>query len=543
MTTKPLAALALYAAMQLAAAAPAAPVADQKMIKAHLSFLADDLLEGRETGSRGYDIAAHYVASQFMQYGLAPRGDKGGYLQAVPLRAGRLVQESPVVEISSKAGVEKLVYLDDFSMRGSLLEDASQVNAPLVFVGYGIESARFKQNDYANVDVKGKIVVVLSGKPSSMPTEEGAHFGGSEHKRTVAVQHGAVGMVVLQTPLSEKTSPFAKFSQYRFIPAMGWLGGAGQPAREFPSLQNGIALSLPASAKLFRQVAVKLDDIYADAAANKPLPHLDLNMTMRMAKTSAREDIKSSNVVGVIEGSDPVLKNEYVVFSAHLDHLGVSKEKSGDNIFNGAMDNASGVATLIETARMFSALKVKPKRSILFVAVTGEEKGLLGADYFASNPTVPVSAIVSDVNLDMPLLTYDFKNMVAFGAEHSSLKGLASTALKKMGLELIADPWPEQGLFTRSDHYTFVRQGIPSVFLVTGMGSFNKNEQPSAIWEGFLHNNYHQVSDDLSQPFNWVAAARFAQANFQIGMEIANAKNRPTWNTGDFFGDTFSKRK
>ena len=543
MNIKLLAALGLCAVMAGAGAVSMEPVADQRMIKAHLGFLADDLLEGRETGSRGYDIAAHYVASQFTQYGVAPRGDKGGYLQVVPLRAGRLVQESPVVEISSKAGSEKLVYLDEFAMRGSLLEDASEVRAPLVFVGYGIEAARFKHDDYANVDVKGKIVVVLNGKPSSMPTEEGAHFSSADHKRSVAVQHGAVGMVVLQTPLGEKTQPFAKARQYRFTPAMGWLDAAGQPAHDFPTLQNGATLSLSASQKLFTQVAVKLDDIYADAAANKPLPHLDLNMTMRMSKNSLREDIKSSNVVGMIEGSDPVLKNEYVVFSAHLDHLGIAKEKSGDNIFNGAMDNASGVATMIETARLFSQLPVKPKRSILFVAVTGEEKGLLGADYFANNPTVPVTAIVADVNLDMPLLTYDFKNLVAFGAQHSSLKGLASSALDKMGLALIADPWPEQGLFTRSDHYTFVKQGIPSVFLVTGMGSFNKNEKPADIWAGFLHDNYHQVSDDLRQPINWNAAARFAQANFRIGLEIANAKKRPSWNGGDFFGDTFSKRK
>lgn len=516
-------------------------VADKNMIKAHLNFLADDLLEGREAGSRGYDIAAHYVASQFMQYGLAPKGDKGGYLQRVPLRATRLVQESPVVEIRSKSGTEVLTYLEDYAVGGSLLEDQSEVTAPLVFVGYGIHADRFGHNDYAQIGVKGKIVVVLTGKPSRFPTEEGAHFSSADHKRAVAAQHGAVGMIVLQTPLAEKTVAFARNKDYRFIPAMSWVDASGKTARELPAMQNRISLSLPASRKLFTQVDAKLDDIYALAAANQPVPRMDLNLSVRMFKKSTRSDVVSSNVVGVIEGSDPTLKNEYVVFSAHLDHLGQVKEKSGDNIFNGAMDNSTGVATLIETARLFSQAKVKPKRSILFVAVTAEEKGLLGADYFASNPTVPAGSMVANVNLDMPLLTYDFKNVMAFGAEHSTLKGTATRALKKMGMELIPDPWPEQGLFTRSDHYMFVRQGVPSIFLATGMGSSNKEENPGKLWGEFLTKRYHQPNDDLSQPINFDAAARFAELNYNIALEIANAAERPAWNKGDFFGDTFRK--
>jgi hypothetical protein len=528
--------------LALAASCSAAePVADKNMIRAHLSFLADDLLEGRETGSRGYDIAARYVASQFLQYGVKPKGDKDGYLQHVPLRATRLVQESPVVELRTAKGSETLAYLDDYAVSGSLLEDQSEVTAPLVFVGYGIHADRLRHNDYANIDVKGKIVVVLSGKPSSFPTEEGAHFASGEHKRSLAVQHGAVGMVTLQTPLAEKTVAFAKNRDYRHIPSMSWIQADGTPAREAATMQNRINLSIPASKKLFSQVDVRLDDVYALAAANRPVPRLDLNMSMRMFKKSVRTEVSSSNVAGMIEGSDPVLKNEYVVFTAHLDHLGQVKERSGDNIFNGAMDNSTGVATLIEAARLFTASGVQPKRSILFVAVTGEEKGLLGADYFATNPTVPRGAIVANVNLDMPLLVYDFTNVMAFGAEHSTLKATATRALKKMGMDLIADPWPEMGLFTRSDHYMFVRQGIPSIFLATGMGSARKDENPAKLWNEFLTKRYHQPNDDLTQPINYDAAARFAQLNYNIAREIADAPVRPAWNKDDFFGDTFSK--
>lgn len=528
--------------LALAATCGAAePVANKDMIRAHLNFLADDLLEGRETGSRGYDIAARYVASQFLQYGVKPKGDKDGYLQQVPLRATRLVQESPVVELRSAGGTEVLTYLEDYAVSGSLLEDQSEVSAPLVFVGYGIQAPRFGHDDYAGIDVKGKIVVTLAGKPSKLPTEEGAHFASGDHKRSLAQRHGALGMVTLQTPVAEKASAFAKNKDYRFIPSMSWVQADGAPARETASMQNRISLSIPASKKLFSRVGVKLEDVYAAAEANKPLPRMDLDMSMRMFKKSVRTDVASSNVVGMIEGADPVLKNQYVVFTAHLDHLGQVKERSGDNIFNGAMDNATGVATLIETARLFTQSGVRPKRSILFVAVTGEEKGLLGADYFATNPTVPRGSMVANVNLDMPLLTYDFKNVMAFGAEHSTLKGTATRALRKMGMDLIPDPWPELGLFTRSDHYMFVRQGIPSIFLATGMGSANKDENPARLWGEFLSKRYHQPNDDLTQPINFDAAARFAQLNYSIAREIADAPVRPGWNKDDFFGDTFSK--
>lgn len=519
----------------------AAPKADQAAIRAHLTFLADDLLEGRETGSRGYDIAANYVAAQLAQYGVAPKGEKGGYLQPVPLRSTRLAPGSAQVELHSPAGAERLSDATDFVMAGSALEDKSGVDAPMVFVGYGIRADRFKHDDYANVDVKGKIVVVLQGKPGAFPTEEGAHFGSSGEKSKLAAQHGAVGIVTVWTPTTEKALPFAKLVKNNMFPSMVWLDGAGKPARALPGMQGNINLSIPAARKLFARADVKLDDIYALAAANKPLPPVDLKLSLRAAKVSVRAELKSNNVVGLIEGSDPRLKHEYVVLSAHLDHIGQVKEKSGDNIFNGAMDNASGIATLLETARLFSQSGARPKRSILLVALTGEEKGLLGSDYFATNPTVAKGSMVANVNLDMPLLTFDFKNVIAFGAEHSSLKNNATRALDKMGLALMADPWPAQGIFTRSDHYSFVRQGIPSIFLVTGFGSFNKKENGEKIWEEFQSRHYHQPSDDLSLPFNFDAAARFAQLNYNIALEIANAQQKPTWNKGDFFGDTFNK--
>jgi Zn-dependent M28 family amino/carboxypeptidase len=521
------------------------PLADQQQFKAHLLFLADDVMEGRDTGARGYDIAANYVASQFMQVGLLPKGEgvaSHPYLQAVPFKTARLVAESAVFELIGKQGAQKLAFPEEFTMSGSLMEDQSSVTAPLVFAGYGIDAPMFQHRDFDGLDVKGKIVVVLQGNPDGFPTEEGSHFGNPQEKQAAAFARGAVGFITVATPKSEKRRPFAAGRNFATAAVFGWVSRDGRQGSDLAGLQNRASVSMETAKKLFAQSGVTAEAVFAAVEAGKPVPRMDLNLSAHLEKKSTRQDVASSNVVGLLEGSDPVLKNEYVVFSAHLDHLGVRTSKTGgDSIYNGAMDNASGVATLIETARLFTRNGQRPKRSILFVALTGEEKGLLGSDFFARNPTVPGKNIVADINLDMPLLTYDFNTVVAFGAEHSSLKNATTNALRKLNLTLTPDPFPEQSIFTRSDHYNFVRQGVPSVFLATGMGSFNKDENAKALWDEFFAKYYHKPGDDLSLPFNFTAAARFVDVNYMIGTEIANDKARPTWNKGDFFGDTFRR--
>ncbi len=516
---------------------------DKSLIQAHITFLADDLLEGRETGSRGYDIAARYVAGQFSQNRVVPKGDNATYYQSVPLRSTILAADPPIFEIRGNTATEKLHYLDDFTVNSSYKEDAGEITAPLVYAGYGIVAPRFGVDDYAGLDVKGKIVVLLSGYPQGMPNDEGAHFAGGEIKRRAAAERGAVGLISLQTPKSEKAFAFALVRQYSTISSMIWLEADGRPARDTPTLQQRAGLSMPASQKLLAHAGTKLEDLVAAADVKQQPARLGFGVSVHMAKKSVRADLSSTNVVGMVEGSDPVLKNEYVVFTAHLDHLGIAKGKPGDNIYNGAMDNASGVAVLIESARLLAQMPKKPRRSILFIALTGEEKGLLGADYFARNPTVPRGSIVANVNLDMPVLTFDFADVIAYGAEHSTLGPVVARAVKKLGIALTPDPTPEQLFFVRADHYMFVREGIPSLNLWTGIKSFNKNEDAKKIVDEFMLKTYHRVSDDLSLPFNYDAAARFALVNFNIGVEIANTKERPAWNKGNFFGDTFGPRK
>ena len=261
-----------------------------------------------------------------------------------------------------------------------------------------------------------------------------------------------------------------------------------------------------------------------------------------MKRRSTYRTLESDNVVAAIEGSDPTLKTEYLIYTAHLDHLGVIPGEEGeDEIYNGAMDNAAGVATLLETARVLMAERDQLKRSVMFLVVTGEEKGLLGAGYFASNPTVPIDRIVANINLDMPLFIYPFADVVAFGAQHSTLEAFVDRAAARAGIELSPDPMPEQGLFVRSDHYKLVQQGVPAVFLVTGFESSDPAIDAAEVFQNHIKEHYHKPSDDTDLPIDYAAGALFTEININIGRKVCNSPERPRWNEGDFFGRTFAR--
>lgn len=510
-------------------------------IQGHMRFLADDLLEGRDTGSVGHEIASLYIAAEFEKYGLKPAGDVVGdsqsYFQRVTFRKSTLVQESPKMTLSDGA---ELQYPKDYIVGPSALSKETSLNAELVFVGYGIQSEEYNHDDYAGLDVNGKIVVMLSGKPDTLPTEEGAHIGSSTQKRNYAADNGAIGMITLQTPKNEKIRPYQRSLSYLHVPRLRWIGKDGIPGNTNPAIKGGAYFSIPAGEKLFEGTQIPLQDIFAQLDANEIPKGFELGKTITLEYSSNHEDLTSPNVAGVLPGSDPTLKDEYVVFTAHSDHIGVSKSVEKDRINNGAMDNASGTSIMMETARMFSQLPEAPRRSILFLAVTAEEKGLLGADYFAQNPTVS-GDMVANVNLDMPLLTYEFADVIAFGASHSTMGLSVEQAVANADIRLSPDPWPEQNLFTRSDHYAFVKQGVPAVFLVTGIESKTPDIDGSKVLNTFLRTHYHSPTDDMNQAFIWKAAETFTQVNFEIGLTLANQSERPKWYRDSFFGKTFGK--
>jgi len=545
-----LAGVALLLTVQPALAAPAAkakPVATKSAasaftpsaaaIKAHVSFLADDLLEGRESGTRGYDIAAAYVASQYAVMGVKPAGDKGSYLQQVPLTAFRSVNEGGVSYTGADGKSGALTFGEDYLPVAVAQKAEVSITAPLVFVGYGVVAPERNRDDYAGLDVKGKIVVLLNGAPNGFQTEIRAHYSNTNVKRAEAAKRGAVGVMTLPTSSWEKRRPFqrgvAGYQEWR----MTWDDAQGVPyvrGGEAPGLAT---LSLKGGAKLFSGAPVSLDSVLATAETPDGLVKgfdLPVNVTVQL-KTEI-EKRKSSNVVGLIEGSDPTLKAQTIVLSAHLDHLGIHG-KDADKINNGALDNASGIATMLEVARGFKEAKTKPKRSIVLLAVTAEEKGLIGSEYFANNPTVDKAGIAANVNLDMPILLYDFQDVIAFGADRSTIGPAVARAAGRVGVGLSADPMPEEGLFTRSDHYRFVEQGVPSVFLMTGF----KNGGEKGF-KDFLATHYHKPTDDLNLPINYEAGARFALVNYQIARELADMPARPAWNKGDFFGTLFGKK-
>lgn len=530
----------------------AEPKPDLKAYRAHVEFLADDLLEGRETGSRGYDIAAKYVASQFALNGALPMGDvrKDGqrdYLQVIPFRSSKLDPGSPVFEVRGKDGtVDRWTFAEDYYVSSSFFKSEESVTAPLVYVGYGIVAPRFGIDDYAGLDVKGKIVVQLTGAPTSLPGEEAAHYSSGLLKREAAQARGAVGIISLQTPASEMVFPFVLGKQYLGSTRFAWLDKSGQPARFDPRITNGASLSLKTAEKLLAPTGAKLADLVAAANDRKPSAKLDFGVTVHMAHKSILKDVTSSNVVAVIPGTDPVLKDEYVVFMGHLDHIGIATApglKPGDDkINNGAIDNATGIATLLETARIFAGGE-RPKRSIMLLAVTGEEKGLIGSDYFAMFPTVDRKQLAAVINLDMPILLFDFRDVIAFGIEQSTMDGPTRRAVEKSGLSLTPDPWPNQRIFTRSDQYSFVKQGVPSIFLALGIHSFQKDGEGQTAFNTFMQKYYHRPTDEITLPIRWDAALRFVQLNVDIGREIANTPARPKWKPGNFFADTYGVGK
>lgn len=518
-------------------------VVNAENIKAHVEFLADDTLMGRDTGSEGYQIAANYVKSYFKQLGLQPMGEHGGFEQEVTFRKAFLEENGATLSITNAEGAVALNYPDQFLSSGSALTTSLNVTAETVFVGYGVVSSEFGMDDYAGLDVEGKVVVSLTGRPESLPSEEGAHIGSSSEKIRHAAERGAVGFITIHTPKRDKVRTFEVTKKYAGTPRFSWLKKDGTPFGKYEQIKGGAYISHEAAAPLFAGADKTLAEIFEDDTNNAEIKGFALNSSVTITNKSRHEEVTSPNVIATLEGSDPELKNEYVVFSAHLDHIGISKHKEGeeDSINNGALDNASGVSIMLETARLLAAMPVKPKRSVLFVVVTGEEKGLLGSGYFANNPTVPATQMVANVNLDMPLILYPFADVIAFGATHSSLGNIVEIAAGKVDIGLSPDPMPEQALFTRSDHYNFVKAGIPSVFLMTGFKSKDPEIDGGKVFKEFLSTHYHSHSDEIDLPINYDAAASFAEVNMMIGIEIANQESRPTWNNGDFFGKTFAE--
>lgn len=508
-------------------------------VEAHMAFLADDLLEGRMAGTRGYDLAARYVAAQLAEIGLQPAGDDGTFFQAVPLVESRL--EEGTLTIKPQTGASRaLTWRDDFMMSGDLLRTTSQVEAPVVFAGFGISAPELSHDDYAGRDVRGKVVVLLSNAPSRFPSEQRAHHGSRRLKAELAAAKGAVGILMIRTREDEKVTPWPRMLGNFETPAAAWLTRAGAPADVHAEIKGAALLSAAGAARLFEGSPVSLDAVLAEAEKGAP-KGFDLPAAAAMTSRSTHRRFSSPNVVGRLPGSNRSLAGTAVVYSAHLDHIGVGTAVNGDTIYNGAYDNALGTGALIETARALASLSERPARSVVFTFVTAEERGLVGSDYFASNVPKAVGRPIANVNMDMPVLMFPIDTVVAFGSEHSTLGDVATRAATMAGLKLIPDPMPEQTLFVRSDQYSFVRKGVPAVFLVPGFTSSDPKIDGSALFREFITKHYHQPSDQIDLPIDAGAVERFTRANVTMGYLIATSPDAPGWRADSFFGKTFGK--
>jgi hypothetical protein len=480
-------------------------VIDGKNIEIHLNFLADDALKGRMTGTPEYDEAADYMAQQFAAIGLEPGGEDGGWFQ-------------PAVR------------------------QETEIRAEVVFVGFGIHAPEMNYSDYEGIDVEGKIVARFGGAPDTFPHNERAYYSSGVVKAREAVARGAVGVIGLRSRTDQTRYTWKFVSENAGVrPGMTWINLSGEAANYFPELQGGALINEPPAEDLFSRAPISHEDALDAADAGTPLS-TPLGIEVTLARQTDHETITSPNVVGILRGSDPELADEYVIYTAHLDHVGMGVPVNGDTIYNGMYDNAMGSSILIETARAFAAMPEPPKRSIIFIAVTGEERGLVGSEYYAHYPTVPSDAIVANVNLDMPLLLFPLSDIIAFGAEHSSLESVIDAAIAQEGFALTPDPMPEEVIFIRSDQYSFVKQGVPSVFLVPGFTASDPDIEGEKLWREFLQTHYHQPSDDLTRPVDWPSAVRFTRANVRIGYAVAEDEQRPSWNDGDFFGEKFGKQ-
>jgi hypothetical protein len=511
-------------------------------IRAHMRFLADDLLEGRGTASRGYELAARYVETALEGMGLAPAGVGGGFSQPVPLRRTTTVEsECSMALIRDGRRLELKPGEDYLADADGILERDSSVTAPVVFVGYGVTAPESGYDDYAGVDVRGKLVALLMGTPATLAPHQRAYYAESLTKVGNAASRGAVGILVITPPERERLVPWEFLVQAVRSPALGWLDDEGRERFHFPEMRGFAFLSRKGAEELFKGAPRSLAEVFEAVAASRP-QSFELPVQVSLRVVGRQEKAASTNVAAVLRGSDSRLREEYVLLTAHLDHLGTSEPVDGDSIYNGAYDNASGVAILLEVARALSRLPVAPRRSVLFLAVTGEEEGLQGSDFFAQHPTVPVDRIVANVNLDMVMMLQPLRDVIAFGAEHSTLGRVVEEAARRLGVAVSPDPIPEEVRFVRSDHYSFVRQGIPAIFLTSGFQTGESADGGKALFEKWEQERYHRPGDDLSQAFDFEAGAQFARINFLIAWLVAQEEKAPSWNPGDFFAEKFWRR-
>jgi Zn-dependent M28 family amino/carboxypeptidase len=491
-----------------------------------VTILADDKFEGRNTGSPGERGAQEFMVGRLKALGIASAGSKG-YYQPIDLVSRELVEaDSSLVLL--RDGKEQPLTLGQeayFSTRADL---APRVEAALVFVGYGIRVPDLGYDDFAGLDLKGKIAVTFAGSPASMPSALASHYQSLAERWKALKAAGAIGVLALPNPAAMDI-PWTRMSLNRTQPSMVLAGAQfnDTPGELFSAVFNPAYADL-----LFAGTGHSFADLAALGKDRKPMPRFALPVSIRAVTHVIQTDVHSANLIAVIPGSDPKLRHQYVVLSAHLDHLGIGQPINGDRINNGAMDNGSGSAMLLDVAHSLVQSHEQLKRSVLFVWVTGEEKGLLGSRYFAARPTVPTADIVADLNTDMFLPIVPLKILTVYGLAESDLGERVTAVALRLGYRVQPDPEPLRNAFIRSDQYSFIKEGIPSLAMKVG---FEPDTPEAAIFKQWLTDRYHAPSDDANQPVDLAAAAGFEEVMRGLTIQVADDLRAPAWKDESFF--------
>jgi hypothetical protein len=491
----------------------------------HVEVLADDRMEGRETGSPGYARAADYVVQQFRAAGLQPAGAEG-YLQPMDFQVRQLDPARSSLELVRGGDVHTVRLGIDASY---IVTSATteQAEADALFVGYGLSVPELNYDDLAGLDLHGKIAVLVRGGPSDMPASLKAHFQSPEELSKALRKAGAIGMVAIINQTIPEL-PWPRVASGLLMPRMELrdLGAGG-----YHPLPVSIAFNPESAGVLFEGSGHTLQEVLAGLGTKAPLSRFPLAVRIRTRVGFSSRTAKCHNVVGVLPGKDPQLKNEYVVVSAHLDHLGIGTPINGDPVYHGAIDNASGVASILEIARAIHDSGVTPRRSILFLAVTGEEKFLLGSEYFAGHPTVS-GPLVANINLDSVWSMFPLKALEVLGAEESTLGDDIRALAAEAGVEIHTAYEPDRVLFIRSDQYNFIKRGVPALFPQIGYHRGSPEEKLAHEWTKV---RYHSPADDAKQPIDPEAAARFNDLQRKLVLKVADSDGRPSWKPESFF--------
>ncbi len=502
-------------------------------IRAHVRFLSSDLLEGRGVGSRGGDLATEYIATQFELSGLEPAGDHGTYFERVPL-VGAATDPRATLSASRDGLETSFQWLDDFVGVSELQQAEASIDGEALFVGHGIDAPEFHWDDYAGADVHGKVLVMFTNEPPSSDPKFFAgpaltYYGRWTYKYEEAARRGASAVFLLYTPGTAgygygvvRSSWGKEDPQIRLA--------AGQPALAFAGW-----LSQGSAEKLAVMAGTTLDALLraADTPGFRPMP---LDVRLHGSFPTRIRTIESRNVAAIVTGSDPKLKEQAVVFSAHWDHLGIGDPVDGDSIYNGAVDNATGCGVLLEIARAWAAQPVKPKRSALFLALTAEEAGLRGSEYFGRHPLIPASKLALDLNYDALYPFGRTADVSVTGAERTTVWPLVQTIARGMHLEIAPDPQPGQGHYYRSDHFSFARFGVPAFSI--GMGTRFIGKSPdfgSKVFNEYVSRHYHQPSDQFDESWDFAGMEQMARFGMEIGIAVANQPTLPGWRPGDEF--------